>query len=294
MAVPNPVNGVPFIYRTRPTRCRRRCRARTLSAPAQNEVAGPSNLDHVVKDKTVKYIDIEFDRKVSSPTFTATDVLHVIGPFGRIVGTAAEPIPRRADQFPRRHRGKPALSTSKYFREYFPTQKFNGSYRIQLGPNILDSDLNKLDSNVNAGVDNLTGRTSGGIASTGRADDGRRRYSAPGGQDDGRADYSQRRILVAESHDPDSHFASGRAATGSPADFAGRVVGSVVPLEHRLQRLESRQLDQYDLRRFGAQPDSGRHGSVRERGVQSDAALGAVDRPPGRRSMETLDYEHRH
>ena len=167
MAVPNPVNGVPFIlpYATDslPLSLPGTHIVRTL---AQNEVAGPSNLDHVVKDKTVKFIDIEFDRKVSSPTFTATDVLHVIGPFGRIVGTAAEPIRVAPINFLGAAAENLALSTSKYFRVYFPTQKFNGSYRIQLGPNILDSDLNKLDSNVNAGVDNLTGRTSGGIAST--------------------------------------------------------------------------------------------------------------------------------
>lgn len=169
-AVPNPVNGTPFqlpyANDTLPLILPGAHVVRTL---AQNEVPSATVLDHVVKNKSVSYIDIEFDRLMKSSTFTVNpDVLQVIGPIGPIAGNTSTPIsvtpvtnlggtPKSAADLP----------NSRYFRVSFPSQTLNGTYRVQLGSDIRDKvDNNGLDTNLNAGLDLLRGTTVGGTAST--------------------------------------------------------------------------------------------------------------------------------
>jgi subtilisin-like proprotein convertase family protein len=165
-AVPKPVNGVPFILPyTNDTLPLSLPGTHIVRTRAQNEVTTPDLTDHIVKDKSSKYIDIEFDRKVSTATFKADDIIHIIGPRGPITGTTADPI-RVVPINVLGGSENTSLTTSRFFRIHFPTQTLNGTYQVQIGVNILDSDLNRLDSDLDAGVENLTGKTSSGITST--------------------------------------------------------------------------------------------------------------------------------
>ena len=68
--------------------------------------------DHRILNNTVRAVDVTFDRDMQAATFTAADVLRVLGPAGLVAG------PYTVDAFPLGT--SPAVARS--FRIGFPTQ----------------------------------------------------------------------------------------------------------------------------------------------------------------------------
>ncbi|MEZ6142256.1 MAG: proprotein convertase P-domain-containing protein [Zavarzinella sp.] len=105
----------------------------------------PENLS---LNNTVSAIDVVFSRPVNAATFTAADIISVVGPLGEITGpftvTANPP-------------GTIGNLADRVFRIGFPTQNLSGTYSIVLGSQIADTDGNLLDSNLNAGLEVLRG-----------------------------------------------------------------------------------------------------------------------------------------
>jgi subtilisin-like proprotein convertase family protein len=112
--------------------------------------------DNLVLNGTKNSVDVVFDRDINPATFTAADVLRIVGPAGVISGTANNPITVTANP-----PGTPAGFAARTFRISFPTQSLSGTYQVTLGSNIsAASNLNvKIDNNLNAGLDALNGGT---------------------------------------------------------------------------------------------------------------------------------------
>jgi subtilisin-like proprotein convertase family protein len=93
------------------------------------------------------YIDVTFDRDIDVSTFTSADIVSVTGPNGAITGTfgvASNP------------QGTPAGQERRRFRITFPTgQAVPGWYNMVLGSDIKDTQGNRVDNNLNAGLDVL-------------------------------------------------------------------------------------------------------------------------------------------
>ena len=103
-------------------------------------VAGGSGADNLVLNGTNSAIDVTFDRPMDPSTFTAADVLAIVGPVGPLAGPFTV---------------SPLSATT--FRIGFPTQTLSGTYTIELGPDIRDTLGQPLDTNRNAGLDVLRG-----------------------------------------------------------------------------------------------------------------------------------------
>ncbi len=153
-AVPNPINGVPFVlpYKVGSLPI-------TISGPRlmETHVGGsPASLDNVVIDKKVKTIDLRFDRVLDASTFGTADVLRIIGPLGEIPISglgAVVPTVTPIDGL-----GGLAISgNSRFFRVSFKEQQLAGTYRVQLGSQISDTFGNLLDTDHDAGVAQMTG-----------------------------------------------------------------------------------------------------------------------------------------
>src|SRR5262249_46335148 len=103
----------------------------------------PTN-DNLVANGATGAINIVFDRDIDPNSFTAADVLTMIGPIGPITGpftVTANPA------------GTPAALAKRTFQIGFPTQNLNGTYSIKLD-SIHIKALNNgdlLDTNLNAG-----------------------------------------------------------------------------------------------------------------------------------------------
>jgi large repetitive protein len=115
----------------------------------------PQTSDNLVKDTTTKSIDVQFDRTMSTPSFTSADVLRIIGPLGDIPLTGVKVTPITALD------GAVTTGNSKFYRIEFAQQKLSGTYTVQLSSKIADTDGNEMDTNTNAGVGNLVGAITG-------------------------------------------------------------------------------------------------------------------------------------
>ena len=160
-AAPRPINGVPFQAAfdqgTLP-----------LIVPGPHVIATnavgpggtsgtaitPTNGENLALNTTVSAVDVTFDRDMQAASFTAADVLRVLGPAGLVAG------PYTVDAFPLGT--NPAVA--RRFRVGFPTQQLNGTYTVVLGPGILSTSGVPVDENLNAGVDALRGVASAGTA----------------------------------------------------------------------------------------------------------------------------------
>ena len=93
------------------------------------------------------FIDVSFDRDIDVSSFTGADVVSVTGPQGAITGTfgvAANPA------------GTPVGQERRRFRITFPAgQAVPGWYNLVLGSDIKDTQGNRVDNNLNAGLDVL-------------------------------------------------------------------------------------------------------------------------------------------
>jgi large repetitive protein len=151
-AMPNPVANTPFalpyvsgslpiiipgphVLNTRPTG----------QAPST---------DNLVKNTTANSFDVEFDRVMDSSTFTPADIIRITGPLGDIplTGVGVAPISGLNGSV----LANP-LTNSRFFRITFAKQSLSGYYQIQLGSHVKDTFGNEMDSNLNAGVGNLSG-----------------------------------------------------------------------------------------------------------------------------------------
>ena len=107
----------------------------------------PITSDNLVTDKTVSGLDVTFDRDMNAASFTAAKVLQIIGPAGPITGLINVAVsPANANP-----------SHIRTFRITFPTQQLSGTYTLTLDSGIQSVAGDKLDSNLNAGVDVLRG-----------------------------------------------------------------------------------------------------------------------------------------
>ena len=152
-AVPNPVNGTPFIL---PYASGSLPVVITGPRIVKTEVQGQftsekGETDILVKNGVASFIDVQFDRTINEATFKPEDVLAITGPLGPIQlnGVKVTPITGLG--------GATTTGNSRFFRVEFAQQKLSGYYRIQLGSNIADTFGNLLDSDMDAGVANLKG-----------------------------------------------------------------------------------------------------------------------------------------
>ena len=99
--------------------------------------AGPN----LVLNGTVSALDVTFDRDMQASTFTAEDVLRVVGPAGLV-----DPSTYTVE----------ALGP-RTFRVGFATQQLSGTYQLLLGSMIQSTGGFLVDTNQNAGVDRLRG-----------------------------------------------------------------------------------------------------------------------------------------
>ena len=107
----------------------------------------PITTDNLVTDKTVSGLDVTFDRDMNAASFTAAKVLQIIGPAGPITGLITVAVsPANANP-----------SHIRTFRISFPTQQLSGTYTLTLDSGIQSAAGDKLDTNLNAGVDVLRG-----------------------------------------------------------------------------------------------------------------------------------------
>jgi subtilisin-like proprotein convertase family protein len=111
----------------------------------------------LTQNTSVRAIDVTFDRAMRPETFTAADVLQVLGPAGPIPGPyTVTPNPRGDDPDP---------ASPRTFRIGFAPQAIGGTYSVEIGPDIesrRDSDParpggDRVDTNQNAGLDALRG-----------------------------------------------------------------------------------------------------------------------------------------
>lgn len=156
-AVPTPLSGAPFqqTYAAGSLPI-------TVTGPrviASEALGGTGTEDNLALNQTVSALDVQFDRLINATTFTKDDVLRITGPLGDIsllTGVNVQPIAGFGAATV-----LAAGTNSRFFRITFLQQKLAGNYRIQLGSNIADVNGNKLDSDADAGVENLKGESIG-------------------------------------------------------------------------------------------------------------------------------------
>jgi subtilisin-like proprotein convertase family protein/photosystem II stability/assembly factor-like uncharacterized protein len=155
-AVPNPINGVPFqLPYTTGSLPIIIAGPRIVSTRVQGN---PQTSNNLVLNGSVKSIDIQFDRTISTASFTAADVLGFTGPLGNISLSGVKVVPITALNGTAT---TSATANSKFYRITFSEQKLSGGYTLQLGSNIQDTLGNSIDTNLNAGVGNLMGSATG-------------------------------------------------------------------------------------------------------------------------------------
>ena len=152
-SVPTAKNNKPFILPYVPD-------AFPISVPGPHVVgtkpvgapASSDNLSNLVVNSTVTGLDIQFDRTMNTATFTTADILRITGPRGdlSLSGLTITPITALG--------GSVTTGNSRFYRISIPVQKLAGSYQIQLGSNIADTNGTKIDKDTNAGVKVLLGQ----------------------------------------------------------------------------------------------------------------------------------------
>jgi subtilisin-like proprotein convertase family protein len=156
-AVPNPVSRTPFqqAYASGSLPI-------VVTGPrliASEPLGGTGTEDNIGLNQNVSALDLQFDRMIDAATFTKDDILRITGPLGDIpltTGVNVQPISGFGAA------GVLAPGTdSRFFRVTFTQQKLAGNYRVQLGSQIADVNGLLLDSDADAGVENLKGEAVG-------------------------------------------------------------------------------------------------------------------------------------
>jgi subtilisin-like proprotein convertase family protein len=117
-----------------------------------------STSESVVLNNSVSSIDVVFDRNMDPNSFSAADVLRILGPAGAVPlldsqnqpTVTVTPDPNFDPANP-----DPDPAHPRTFRITFPTQTASGNYSLQLSAGIQSAAGDALDSNQNAGLDLL-------------------------------------------------------------------------------------------------------------------------------------------
>jgi subtilisin-like proprotein convertase family protein len=106
--------------------------------------------DNAVVDGKASSINVTFDRAMDPASLTAASIVRMIGPAGAISGPFSI---------------TPVGSSLRTFRVGFPAQTVSGTYSIVLASTVKSAAGDALDTNRNAGLDNLRGTQSSGTTS---------------------------------------------------------------------------------------------------------------------------------
>jgi subtilisin-like proprotein convertase family protein len=142
-AIPRPLRGVPFQLPYDPTTL-----PLIIPGPHVVQTAVPGQQptpDNLVLNGTASAINVVFDRDINPTSFTPGEILTLIGPAGPISG----PFTVTADPL--------HVGDKRTFRIGFPTQTLSGTYTLTLGTDIQDTNGDKVDNNLNAGLFVLRG-----------------------------------------------------------------------------------------------------------------------------------------
>ena len=160
-SIPMPTSGstpfvAPFNQTTLPLIRPRTVRGQLRGAGRQRRRDPPTNGQNLALNTTVTGIDVTFDRDMNPATFTAADVLSVVGPNGTVPGpytVTANPLGTDPNPlFPRT------------YEIGFAAQSVSGSYTVTLASSIESEAGDALDTNENAGVNLLFGTAPLGTA----------------------------------------------------------------------------------------------------------------------------------
>lgn len=102
--------------------------------------------DNLVTDRVVSQLAVKFDRDMEPTTIDGGDVLRLVGPSGQIAGP-----------FTFIHDPSESLTHPRTFLVGFAPQKLSGVYTVSLGPDMKSKAGDRVDANLNAGVDVLRG-----------------------------------------------------------------------------------------------------------------------------------------
>ncbi|WP_020470586.1 proprotein convertase P-domain-containing protein [Zavarzinella formosa] len=176
-SVPESQNGTPFVLPYVPVSL-----PVTVPGPRIVEsqpIGQPNAADNVVVNATGSGLDVQFDRTMSTPTFTSADILRLIGPAGDLplTGITVTPITALG--------GTVTTGNSRFYRITIPTQSLAGQYQIQLSSDIRDASGatpltgNQMDKDSNAGVNILLGSSANAAATIPRSYGGTTSVSVP-------------------------------------------------------------------------------------------------------------------
>ena len=160
-SIPMPASGstpfvAPFNQTTLPLIVSGPYVASSVALDASGDVIPQTNGQNLALNTTVTGIDVTFDRDMNPATFTAADVLSVVGPDGTVPGpytVTANPLGTDPNPlFPRT------------YEVGFAAQSISGSYTVTLASSIESEAGDALDTNENAGVNLLFGTAPLGTA----------------------------------------------------------------------------------------------------------------------------------
>ena len=128
---------------------------------AAGNVIGAGTND-LVLNNSVSGLQITFDRNIRVASFTAAQILSILGPAGvaSLAGITITPLSVFSTSGQMIYTGG---STANVFRVAFATQQISGSYSLTIGTGIVAADGTGVDSNLNAGLDVLKGIATGGV-----------------------------------------------------------------------------------------------------------------------------------
>src|SRR5262249_47847971 len=127
----------------------------TAALDANGNPIAPTSGENLALNTSVTGVQVTFDRDMRTNTFTATDILSLVGPIGPVAGPFTV---------------QPVGNSLRVFNIRFATpQQLSGSYTVTIGPNInpvVNSDATQttgdpVDANQNATLDQLRGGTAG-------------------------------------------------------------------------------------------------------------------------------------
>ena len=120
-----------------------------------------SGSNNLVLNNTVSALQVTFDRNMQVSTFTAAQILSIIGPAGpaSLTGITITPLTYYSGGSQVAYAGG---GVADVFKISFATQQLSGTYSVELSENILAADGSAMNSAQNAGLDALKGVATNG------------------------------------------------------------------------------------------------------------------------------------
>lgn len=111
-----------------------------------------TSTDNLALNGTVSSIDVTFDRNMDPTSFTAAQILSLMGPIGPVSGPfTVTPDPQAGEN----------ASFPRTYKISFATQQISGTYTVTLGAGLKSQAGDLVDTNQNAGVDLIFGVQTG-------------------------------------------------------------------------------------------------------------------------------------